>query len=81
MGRDPNLESSVYVPRLVVEEREDESAPLGSYFDAAAIVVLGGPGAGKTALFERTAEEEGALALTVRRFLRLQLEELQGRTL
>ncbi len=51
---------------------EAESRPLDSFRDAAAYVLLGTPGAGKTEAFKREAGEEGGHYITARDFWKLQ---------
>ena len=59
------------VPRTVTEAGDDRSQPLAAFRDAAAFVLLGDPGAGKTTEFRREVEALGAdaLFLPVRDFL------------
>lgn len=61
----------VLVPRTVTAAGDDRSRPLAAYRDAAAFVLLGDPGAGKTTEFRREVEALGAdaLFLPVRDFL------------
>lgn len=61
----------ILVPRTVTEAGDDRSQPLAAFRDAAAFVLLGDPGAGKTTEFRREAEALGADApfLPVRDFL------------
>jgi len=62
----------VLVPRTVTTAGDDRSRPLAAYRDAAAFVLLGDPGAGKTSEFEREVEALGnddALFLPARDFL------------
>ncbi len=71
MAEDPSIGSPVFVPRLLAKEGDqEEQQPISAFLDASAIVVLGDPGAGKTELFKKAAEEEGGRYMKVRELLR-----------
>lgn len=56
--------------------------PLCDFFDCAALVVLGDPGAGKSTSFEQAATEEpDAVYVTIRNFLSLNTNRWKGKTL
>lgn len=63
------------------EEGGGESRPVSSFFDRAAVVVLGDPGAGKTETFKQAAREEAGVYLSVRKFVRLSPEPYRGQVL
>ena len=71
------------VPRTVTEVGNEAavSRPLSDFGNEAALVLLGGPGSGKTTEFEREAKVTGAKYLTARRFLRTGDASLRGKTL
>lgn len=74
------------VPRTVTEAEKDRPQPLAAFRQAAAFVLLGDPGAGKTSEFRREVEAlgAGALFLPVRDFLTFaerRADEWSGRTL
>ena len=75
------------VPRTCSELTEKNDAqpsekPLAEYEGAAAYVLLGAPGAGKTVAFQEEAERESACYVTARNFLTLDdRPEWHGRTL
>ncbi len=75
-----------YAPRTVTAAGKARSRPLADFRDLGAFVLLGDPGAGKTAEFERETEALGddALFYSVRDFLALaetRAEEWSGKTL
>ena len=72
------------VPRTVTEVGNEAAVPrpLSDFGNEAALVLLGGPGSGKTTEFEREATVTGAKYLTARRFRRRTKDaSLRGKTL
>lgn len=66
----------------LVNAEEQESRPLESYRDIPAYVLLGDPGAGKTASFKREAEESGGKYIRARDFATFEPgSECQGKVL
>ncbi len=75
-----------HAPRTVTAAGKDRPQPIADFRDLEAFVLLGDPGAGKTAEFEREAEAlgESATCISIRDFLALaetRNEEWSGKTL